>query len=287
MSKWITLIVIAIISLPAMSEEAISPIKPRPSLQPRKLELPIKRLPTTQKQEEATPSTEDTGGQAEETPEEQPSGTQPAAPSPVTITAVDMNIVNCQYRWTISFRNDSSTVLNNLTVGGKQKGPHLNTFHGAGGVLVSSIAPGQVVTKTIGWARDIRATEFYVFVAQGETNELATQSYNIPALSASIGQISFSHQTGSTYNWTAEINNPSTIPICGGITIVRKRLADSSMQMGAVTKGLTISPGESSQSGSWDASNATGFNLRLSADSGAARATGVWMLDEKEVPFSP
>jgi hypothetical protein len=289
MRKLLTLLVMALIALPASAAEPVTPIKPRPSLQPRKLELPSKRLPTATTPQEEAASTEQPAEPPAEPPAEQAAETQPAAPSPVTITGVEMNIStsNCQYRWTISFRNDSDAPLTNLLVGGKQKGPHLNTFHGAGAVLVSSLAPGQELSKTVGWARDIRATDFYVYVAQSETNELATQPYSIPAISASIGQISFAPQSGNSYGWSAEINNSSTIPICDGVTIVRKRLANQGMEMGAVTKGLTFVPGSNTVSGTWDASNATGFNLRLSADSGAARGMGVWMLDEKEVPFTP
>ena len=293
MHKWIALILTGLIALPATAAEQIAPIKQSPRLQPPRLERPMTRLPQPQP-EEAVQSAEEapeeavqSAEEAAEAPAEQPAEAQPATPAPVTITAVDMTVDNCQYRWSISFRNDSDATLTNLIAGGKQKGPHLNTFHGAGGVLVSSIAPGQEITRTIGWARDIRATQFYVFVAESETRELATQPYDIPALSASIGQISFAHQSGSTYSWTAEIDNPSTIPVCGGITIVRKRHADNSMALAAPnTRGLAIPPGASTLSGTWDASNATGFNLRLSADSGAARGAGIWMLDEKEVPFT-
>lgn len=120
------------------------------------------------------------------------------SPPPVTITAVDMTINDCQYRWRTSYRNDSDAPLNNLVVGGKQKAPHYNTFHAAGAMVASSISPGQELTKTVGWTRDIRATEFYVFVAKSETNELASQPYSIPALSASIGEINFAPPSRKT-----------------------------------------------------------------------------------------
>jgi hypothetical protein len=285
MRTLLTLLVMALVALPATAAETVTPVKPSPKVQPRKLELPIKRLPSTPApQEEAAPAEESAEQPAEQVEEE-----QPAEPAPVTISGVDMNIntSTCQYRWTITFRNDTDAPLTNLIVGGKQRAPHHNTFHGAGAVLVSSIAPGQELTKTVGWARDIRANQFYVYVAQSETNELATQTYAIPALTASIGAISFAPQSEGSYGWSAEINNTSTIPICGGITIVRKLTSNQGMQMGPVTMGLILAPGSSTVSGTWDASNATGFNLRLSADSGAARGAGIWMLDEKEVPFVP
>lgn len=213
-------------------------------------------------------------------------GNNQQEPPPVVITSATWQLDNCQYRASISIRNDSSNSYQNLHVGLKQKAPNYSSWHGAGAVLVSSLAPGQSVTKNLNWTRDIRANEFFAYVNETEISELDRETLDIGGLNASIGDIRFSG-SGAQAQWEADISNNSSVPICGGVTIIRKRETGGGMSFAASnTSGITVPVGSSTLSGTWDATNATKFNLRFGADSGAAR-NGFWTLDEKEVNYSP
>jgi len=219
-------------------------------------------------------------------PSQETSQEEEVAPRPVSIESVSLSYNNCQYKWNIEIKNNTTQTKTGLVVGGKQKAPIWNTFHGAGSKVVDSLAPGQTRTTQVGWTRDGEANEYYVYVSEGN-NEIDTKEYDPPEISAEILNITFSQDSGNQYTWTAEVRNNSQYEICWATTIAFKRFSDNGIDFaGPNVTNITIPTGNSTITGTWDSANAVGFKLRLAAHNSSGPGP-VFVLDEEEVPFTP
>ncbi|MFC1621250.1 hypothetical protein ACFL2G_02990 [Candidatus Omnitrophota bacterium] len=263
-------VVLALVSIVFTLESHSAEIK-KTGLRKKSVITPSRRL--------ALPAQKTTEQAQEEAQEEE-------APPTVSIESVNLSFNNCQYKWVIEIKNNTTQAKSGLAVGGQQKAPGWNTFHGAGSKLVNSLAPGQTKTVEVGWTRDGEANDYYVYVLENN-NELDRQDYDAPSISADILNITFSQVSGNQYTWTAEISNDSPHEICWGTVIAFKRFSDNGIDFaGPNVSDITIPTGESTITGTWDATNAAGLKLRLAAHNGPGLGP-VFVLDEQEVPFTP